>query len=64
MISQRRFTCFLITLFVFDASLIDQVTTQCGHFSKPYGVSWVNNWDETAYFNCGKGKLRFTNQVR
>ena len=45
MISQRRFTCFLITLFVFDASFIDQVNTQCGHFSKPYGVNWVNNWD-------------------
>lgn len=64
MISQRRFTYFLITLFVFDASFIDQVTTQCGYFHKPYGVNWVNNWDGTVDFNCGRGKLRFTNQLR
>ena len=64
MTSQRRFTYFLITLFVFDASFIDQVTTQCGYFSKPSGVNWVNNWDGTVNFNCGRGKLRFTQPVK
>ena len=64
MTSQRRFTYFLITLFVFDASFIDQVTTQCGYFNKPSGVNWVNNWDGRVDFNCGRGKLRFTQSVK
>ena len=54
--SQGRFTFLLMVLFVFDTFLIDHVTASCQDHSRPYGVDWVNHWDTSADFDCGRGK--------